>query len=117
MLNHVGYNNYVELDVVKPKEKMTPENFCYWLQGYIEISRANNQPIVITDKEVKVIEDHLSLVLTKVTPNRSTISGIELTHGYPLQHRNDGKWEKVNKNGDIFPLNAGLVNMGTAVSC
>lgn len=53
------------------ESNMTAENFCYWLQGYIEISRANGQPIVITDKEVQVIEDHLKLIFKKEIPIRS----------------------------------------------
>lgn len=43
---------------------MTPENFCYWLQGFAEIQN----PIEITKEQVQVIKDHLKLVFTKVTP-------------------------------------------------
>lgn len=85
MLKPVGYNTYLEIDgkqvefdlefykpkTEKRKERMTPENFCYWIRGYLEITRATGQPIVITDKEVRVIEDHLNLVLNKVTPDRT----------------------------------------------
>lgn len=99
------------------KQTMTPENFCYWLQGYIEISRATNQALVITDKEVKVIEDHLKLVFKKETPNRS-VSGVELAHGYPIQFTCHSNYaNQPNKNSDIFPNNAGIVNIRDNASC
>ena len=44
---------------------MTPENFCYWLQGRLEISGV--QPL--TQEEVQVINDHLQLVMIKETPH------------------------------------------------
>lgn len=42
---------------------MTPENFCYWLQGFSEIS--GRTP---TEKEWIEIQNHLKLVFSKVTP-------------------------------------------------
>lgn len=46
-------------------EKMTPEQFCYWLQGYFEMSEAEK----LDEKQVKILKDHLSLVFKKVTPD------------------------------------------------
>jgi|SRR5882724_4601951 len=43
---------------------MTPENFCYWLQGWLEIQN----PARITPEQIKEIQNHLDLVFTKVTP-------------------------------------------------
>lgn len=45
---------------------MTPEQFAYWLQGYVEIR--GSAP---TSGEWDVIKDHLATVFNKVTPNRS----------------------------------------------
>lgn len=45
---------------------MTPENFCYWLQGFIEINGGCKE---ITPEQVKTINDHLQLVFVKLTPN------------------------------------------------
>lgn len=42
---------------------MTPEQFCYWLQGRLEMSK---EPL--TPKETQIIRDHLATVFTKVTP-------------------------------------------------
>ncbi len=48
---------------------MNEREFCYWLQGYSEIS--GETP---SKEEWMVIKEHLSLVFTKITPpkERST---------------------------------------------
>lgn len=46
---------------------MTPEQFCYWLQGYAEMgSPAPNE------EQWQIIKDHLQLAFKKVTPERAT---------------------------------------------
>lgn len=42
---------------------MTPEQFCYWLNGFGELS-----PDAPTAEQWKAIKEHLALVFTKVTP-------------------------------------------------
>lgn len=42
---------------------MTPENFVYWLQGYLEITNQKE----LDESQVKVIQEHLNLVLCKIT--------------------------------------------------
>ena len=42
---------------------MTPEQFCYWLQGFAELN--GEQP---TQEQWKAIRDHLQTVYHKVTP-------------------------------------------------
>lgn len=37
---------------------MTPTDFCYWLQGYFELSRAES----MTDGQLKIVKEHLALV-------------------------------------------------------
>lgn len=37
---------------------MTPDNFCYWLQGYFEIA----DPKSLSEKELEMIKNHLNLV-------------------------------------------------------
>ncbi len=49
---------------------MTPEQFCYWLQGFMELNDGA-QP---TPKQIKAIQDHLQTVFKKVTPSYTTIS-------------------------------------------
>ena len=47
---------------------MTPENFCYWLQGYFELKQTIDHRDGATPETMKVIEDHLKTVFVKVTP-------------------------------------------------
>ena len=42
---------------------MTPENFCYWLQGLLEIG----DPSELNMTQVEIIKDHLNLVFKKET--------------------------------------------------
>jgi len=42
---------------------MTPEQFTYWLQGFVELNKT-----IPTEEQWKSIKDHLSVVFTKVTP-------------------------------------------------
>ena len=42
-------------------DKMTPEQFVYWLQGWLEIS----DPKTIGEKETKMIKQHLDYVFSK----------------------------------------------------
>lgn len=71
---------------------MTPENFCYWLQGYVELTLAashGNDPVHLTNEQVRTIQSHLQLVFEKVTnPLRlveKTLSGavVEPPVGWP----------------------------------
>lgn len=50
---------------------MTTEQFTYWLQGYFELSGATT----LNEQQVKVIKEHIALVLKKETPNYLTIQG------------------------------------------
>lgn len=45
---------------------MTPENFIYWLQGFVEIG--GGKP---TDRQWEIIKDHINLVLNKITQETS----------------------------------------------
>lgn len=45
---------------------MTPEQFCYWLQGFVEM----NPNAMLTHTQWVIIKDHLKLVMNKQTPNR-----------------------------------------------
>lgn len=61
---------------------MTPENFCYWLQGFFEINRKNTlTPFInITPSQSLEIENHLKLVFHKVTPTNDFKPFIEVQY-------------------------------------
>lgn len=46
---------------------MTPEQFCYWMQGYVELTGSNE----VTPEVWASIKDHLQLVFEKKTPERT----------------------------------------------
>lgn len=57
--------------------KFTPEQFAYWLKGFIEM----NPEAMITHTQWLILKDHLNLVFKKETPlrqfpNFSTPGGI-----------------------------------------
>lgn len=52
---------------------MSPENFTYWLQGYFEIAQTEGWQ-GLTEKQARIIKDHLKLVFEKRTPVH--VSGI-----------------------------------------
>ena len=49
---------------------MTPRDFCYWLQGYFELSKPAN--IVFGQQERDILEKHLQLVLRTIAENPNT---------------------------------------------
>lgn len=63
---------------------MTSENFCYWLQGFFEITNTD----VIYGGELDIIKEHLNLVLTLKENPQVGISAEEavrqLTEALPL---------------------------------
>jgi hypothetical protein len=59
---------------------MTPEQFCYWLQGFFEVGHADGS--AIGPQQAKAIRAHLEKVFTKTTPD-IPIPPIELR---PLPH-------------------------------
>ena len=47
---------------------MTTQNFCYWLQGYFELTGTD---AFLTDEQSKTIRDKLQSVFVKQTTDRS----------------------------------------------
>lgn len=47
---------------------MTPEQFCYWLQGFFELSCPIDG---LSPSQIAAIRDHLNTVFNKVTPDRN----------------------------------------------
>lgn len=54
---------------------MTPENFVYWLNGFVELN--GNPP---TPEQWQSIKEHLQLVMTKVTPPVKNVNDIYIDH-------------------------------------
>lgn len=46
---------------------MTPDQFCYWLQGWFELNKTIDHREGATPETLQVIEQHLQLVMDKRT--------------------------------------------------
>ena len=53
----------IQNNIPQPEYRLGAEAFCYWLQGFFEIS----EPLNLTEKQLKVIKDHLSMVFVHKT--------------------------------------------------
>ena len=56
---------------------MNAENFAYWMNGAIELGRQKS----FDNDQVKIIQDHLGLVIKKVTPMYQLTQGPGLSFG------------------------------------
>jgi hypothetical protein len=85
---------------------MTPDNFCYWLQGYFEIS-GNTE---LTQIQAQDIKNHLQLVFRKETPN---------LRGETVTPYNNVQSGPPNSTGDprIYGTVSASNLIGTVVSC
>jgi chorismate mutase len=54
---------------------MTAEQFTYWLQGFFELSGTTT----LNEQQVKIVKDHIALVLNKVTPEYA-VSGRDIVY-------------------------------------
>jgi hypothetical protein len=55
--------------VITMEVTMSPENFCYWLQGYVELNKAEGTTArSLSVQQMECVQDHLALVLDKKTP-------------------------------------------------
>lgn len=62
---------------------MTPEQFCYWLQGSLELGPEHMELDCV---QVQKIKDHLALVFTKVTPTHSNQTYCQPTPAEDMAH-------------------------------
>lgn len=74
---------------------MTPEQFTYWLQGFMETA----DPKSIDEKQTRIIKDHLDLVFNKVTPEYKNTPIIN----YPPGIRDFSNPYDYTKDFPIFP--------------
>ncbi len=64
-------------------KSMTPENFCYWLQGFFELHDKGRFEVIDAER-ARIIRDHLREVFIKVTPERGGAPS-----AFPVPHIGD----------------------------
>lgn len=69
---------------------MTPEQFCYWMQGFVELSGG----CAPTSEQWKSIGDHLQQVFNKKTPTvrPQFIPEVDPTQVSPFQQERSKPW-------------------------
>lgn len=73
---------------------MKPENFCYWLQGYLELTKEED----LTEDQVKIIKNHLNLVFEHV------IDPSYVKHLAPLDNKKVGQiLQEIHDKGSTRP--------------
>lgn len=65
---------------------MTPEQFCYWIQGLLECKSDGD---FLSLKETQAVRDHLALVFTRITPDRTEELTPEQEEALRLQAERD----------------------------
>lgn len=94
---------------------MTTEQFCYWMQGFFEISN----PKELNAKQIQIIQDHLNLVFNKKTldrnqePEKKDILDT-------LKKKNQKSWleqDETNPFPSPFPGNGGFHGDTPVVLC
>jgi hypothetical protein len=63
--------------IIYKGSKMTPEQFAYWLQGFVELTETRQ----FSEQQTQIIKDHLKLVFDKRTP---TYPSNPVPKTYPL---------------------------------
>ena len=51
----------------KGSKQMNERDFVYWLQGFLELREGDDG---LSERQVRIIRDHVELVFNKVTPER-----------------------------------------------
>lgn len=59
---------------------MTEREFCYWLQGFMEMA----DPKGLSEQQIQMIKQHLALVFTNVTGTITITTPSSTSVPYPL---------------------------------
>lgn len=80
---------------------MNQSEFTLWLHGYVEICGVRPD-----DRQWEIIKDHLALVFTKVTPDRSDVTycrssnALPMGTGVPIRNTSDNLPTEFTNNTD-----------------
>jgi hypothetical protein len=89
---------------------MTPENFAYWLNGFVELTQGQ----VPTPAQWKSIQEHLGEVFKKVTPPVGVKQEVTVPDGFDLaDFLKKNQWPGYPL--DMRPMCITSVNPGVAI--
>lgn len=78
---------------------MTPEQFCYWLQGFFEISDED----ILTFEQTKIVTEHLRKALNKDQPTKTPfITGLVHSDNLPSDFSNPPDNSHLNDLGMAY---------------
>lgn len=79
---------------------MTPEQFCYWLNGHFDLADNNK----LSEEQIKVIREHLEMVFTKKVEGVMLTEGIELKPSITFPQTDaPKKWNPTKVFPSFFP--------------
>lgn len=91
---------------------MTSRDFCYWLQGYLELANEADEPKPLTPKQMQAIANHLGLVFKhEIDPSmgppahQAVLNKIHKPAPFDLPPRPDEKWD--DGPGGIYGIHGG----------
>lgn len=78
------------------EDQLAPDQFCFWLQGFFELTDSNE----LSEKQIKIIKEHLELVFKKVTKTNLTTT---TTFPVSLPNGLDDPYWKETTGVKLFP--------------
>ena len=80
---------------------MQPQDFCYWLKGFIELTDGQTRP---SETQWECIRQHLDLVFDKQTPTPDQIVEILKQRQAESESKSKAGWKPLEvPNPTIFP--------------
>jgi hypothetical protein len=82
---------------------MTSRDFCYWLQGYIEIQSARTAPsLAMTEDQVKTISSHLNLVFVHEIDPSNVALGVPAQVAQSIHDQDKLQIGGTDSQGNVF---------------
>lgn len=81
---------------------MTSRDFCFWLQGYLEITGAGGVGGTMSDQQVACIQRHLGLVFThEIDPSMKTPEP-KTAHETTLDEKHRPQFGGTDAHGNVY---------------
>ena len=71
---------------------MNSENFCYWLNGFIELNESHLELDLPTASQWNMIKEHLATVFNKITPPKEIFPKTPISIDLPKVNPGLSEW-------------------------